>query len=235
MKKENVNIEISGENVAEINIRHGEAPPPLLYHAVGIHGSIESVAEYIKKRKDEIDTKRTHILIDRDNAKITLHDGEDHMLETVVTGKMIMTTDFDKFKINGTAWDSPKQLGEFLRRQKRWFVDKAIHAKLVDSLLKFKATVQREVEKSDNKRGATIDIVMQKVTTDIPERFLLEIPIFKGCKPTKFEVELFFDMRDAGCKINLDSLEADEAAAMIIDQRLNEQLPHFEPYVTVEV
>lgn len=234
-EKENINIEVNGNNMPEIIIRHGEAQPPVQFNSVCIAGSIESVAEYIKKRIGVIDREHTHITIDRENAIITLVDGEHHGLFVKVQGSMLKTKDFTGFKINKGVWDSPKELGEFLRRQKRWFVDKSVHAKLVESLLKFKATVNKEIEKIDNKRGSITDMVIQKVTTEIPERFVLELPIFKGCPPSKFEVEIFFDVRDAGCKISLDSIEAEEAAVNLVDQRINEQIPHFKPFVTVEI
>lgn len=238
MKDSSDNIQVHLSQVpgtaTELIIRHGEALPPTEPKAIYIEGQIGAPAEFIKKRSGVIDPTTTHVLISEQSACIALILSENNELHGKVVGKMLPNPDFTAFRINHGEWESPKALGEFLRKNRTYFSDdKDKFVKLVDSLTNFKARVEKELESSNDNRGNKRELVEQKISTQIPTAFIMAIPLHKYSDPACFEVEIYFDVRDAGCKITLQSIEAEELRRKEVIEAINEQLPYFEPYVTV--
>lgn len=231
---ENIQINLAGSQ-SELVIRHGDAQPLPARRALTIRGLLHAPGEFVQKRKQVIDPATTHVTVDYEAAKIQLVTGEDTEYATTIVGSMAQNPYFAEFQINGAPWGSPQGLGEFLRRNRRFFADPTEAAKVIQSLTDFKAKVEREIEKADDKRGGKRDILTQKVTTEMPKGFVLEIPLFKGMPAARFLVEMFFDIRDAGCTVSLDSVEAMEASIAASKEAIDSELDHFNDYVTVVV
>jgi hypothetical protein len=219
----------------EVVIRHGEALPMVKPIPIKIVGQIHAPAEYLAKRGKYLNRENTHLLIDEQNARIELVLLDNTELKGNVVGKMMVNPEYEAFRINKAEWDSPKELGEFLRKNRAYFTDREKMSELIMSLLNFKAKVEKELERSDDKRGNKRDLVEQRISTDVPSTFMLTMPLHKGGEPSKFEVELFFDVRDAGCKLSLQSIEAQEILRAEVQEAILQQLPAFEDYVTIHV
>ena len=231
---ENITIRYDGSQ-DELIIRQGDAPPIPERKAIRIDGLLEAPGEYVSKRKSMINPFLTHVTVERLKGKITLVTGDDDEFANTITGQLKANPALRDFRINGEAWASPADLGDFLRRGRRFFANKEQGGKLVESLATFKAKVSREIEKSNDKRGNYTDAVSQQVATEIPSTFDLEIPIFQGHDSVVFQVEIFFEIRDAGCRIYLQSIELDEIIESTTNSLIDEQLPIFQDYAILEI
>ena len=72
---------------------------------------------------------------------------------------------------------------------------------LISSLMNFKATVNREIEKKDDNRGNKKDLIEQVVQTSLPSGFSIHIPLFKGREVRKINLEILIDGDDFACTL----------------------------------
>lgn len=234
MKEDKINVNVTDQH-SELIIRHGEALPPEKRESVHLKGSIEAPAEFIAKRGAAINPLNTHVFIDRDKGKIKFVTNEESEFQTTVVGQLEIDKHFQAFRINNGDWSSAKELGEFLRRNRRFISNAEEGTKFINSLLKFKAKVEKEIERSTDNRGNNTDMVAQKVISEIPKVITLDMPIIKGLKKEKFKVEIFFDVRGASLSISLDSIEAEEIEEKLKETEIKKQLGAFEDYATIYV
>lgn len=231
---EKIQINYNGSQ-DELIIRQGDALPIPQRRAIRVDGLLEAPGEFVRKRKEIINPYFVHVTVERLKGKITLVTGDNDEFATVITGQLKGNPALRDFRINGDAWESPAQLADFLRRARRFFANKEMGGKLVESLATFKARVSREIEKSNDKRGGYTDAVSQQVAAEIPAAFDLDIPIFQGHNSVIFKVEVFFEIRDAGCRIYLQSIELDEIIESTTNSLIEEQLPIFADYAILEL
>lgn len=235
MSSEQINVNLqTGLGNAELVIRHGEALLEIKPMPLKIEGQIGAPAEYLAKRAAFIDKQTSHVLINEVAGSITLVLNDNTELRSEVVGVMNLNPDFRLFKINHGEWESPKALGEHLRKNRTYFDDdKEKFVKLVDSLTNFKARVEKELESSNDNRGNKREMAEQKVSTAIPEKFTMSIPLHSGSDKSRFEVEIYFDIRDAGCKVTLQSIEAEELRRAEVEEAITAQLLAFAEIVTI--
>ena len=139
--------EIIVREVKEVNELPVKAPIKLK-----LEGTIGSVFEFLSKRadqKDQINQKRCHILVDREDISIKLVFNEnDEYLTGSVTGTLAMHPKFVEFGINtGKVW-TPTELGMFFKMNRAFFGDKGENMRLVTELMNFTATVKNRIERS---------------------------------------------------------------------------------------
>lgn len=232
----NIHVDVKAiDGVSEVTIRQGEASIPFTPVSTSISGDIEAPGNYFLKRMktDSINTEAAYVEFDYVKGTIRLVLNENiKELCSIIRGSLVTNPYFEKFKI-GNTWSSPKEFGEFLRMNRRFFKDKSAYDNLLKQMLSFKARLERDIERTDNNRGNRKDMVAQSVVSDIPEMFILEMPLFRGVAPSIFKVEIFFDIRDAGCTVQLISPEAEEAAVVIVEKCLAQQEDIFSPFIPV--
>lgn len=198
MKKVNVKIE---EGVKTLSILEGKALEPKDPVAVKINGNIDCAASYLTKRKDNISILKSHLIINRDNRIISLIVNESDYYSDTITGKLELSTDFTKYQINSGKRLTTFDMAELIRMNRTCFESKETAMKLVTDLRKFKAKIDKHIEASDDKRANTTLVRTQAVESNIPEAFTLHIPIFKGFKPEKIEVEIDIDPTSLECSM----------------------------------
>lgn len=229
-----VNIQnYTGEKPVEVIFRKGDAAkaanplPTKEPIKTNISGVISAPFDWLEKRVDTIDQKRSNIIVDREamSIKLTINE-DDEYKEGTVTGKVEFTEIFKKTKINNPndGW-APDRLGQFLRLNRgiansgrdEWM-------KLVSGLKSFKATVQSNIEKTRDSSGSRSDVFQMTVQSQLPKSFQVNIPIFRGTPKTVIEVEFDHYVVDGDCMLQLVSPGANEAVESYRDECIDQVL-----------
>lgn len=199
-KNEQIVVEAIKKGFDNVSVYTGEALPLREPQAISINGTISAVSNFLTKRKDVIDPKACHISVDREDKKIVLVVNEHSYYRDIITGSLSIHPDLEKWMINtGEQWTA-KQAAEFIKMNRSFFADRSQAMKLSKELMNIKVKVAKEVEKSDNNRGDFKYMLAQKViSSNIPEKFVLNIPIFKGEKRQAFEVEIYISPDSFNC------------------------------------
>ena len=227
MNTEKTTFETPGEYI----IREGKAPdqlPNLKPIPIKISGTIESVTEFLTKRydqEDQINQKRCHIIVNREEIIIELNICEnDPYLAGKVTAKLQSHPKFEEFGINASKVWTPTQLGLFFKMNRAFFPDKTENMKLVTQLMNFTATVSNSIERSAKENGSKTDNFAQVVDLNLPESFTLLIPLFKGSQAEQLEVETFAQINGREVGFVLLSPAANQAVEELRDRAIDKQL-----------
>jgi hypothetical protein len=224
-------IVVKGGNYAEVVLREGEAVKLLEPKApvkTELSGVLGTPYEYLTKRVQtgQFTQELSHIKVDREKIKITLVINEnDEYLRGTVEGSLDFHPKFVEFGINtGKVW-TPTELGMFFKMNRSFFPDKGINMKLVTDLMNFSATVNNKVERSVKENGDRTDNFVQIVNSNLPESFVLNIPVFKGDRGAEtLEVETFAKIDGRTVSFTLLSPGARQTMEEIRDGAINEQL-----------
>jgi hypothetical protein len=232
MENEKLQINLApGMDKAEIIIREVGSvneltvKPPI---KLAISGVITAPTEFLKQRlseKDQIDPKRCHILVDREQISIVLVFNENDEYNTgSIKGILSLHPKFIEFGINsGKVW-APIELGMFLKMNRAFFPDKTVNMNLVTELMNFTATVNNSIDRSAKENGDRTDKFAQTVNSNLPKAFTLIIPIFKGKPAETLEVETFANVNGREVSFVLLSPAANQTMEEIRDKVIDEQI-----------
>lgn len=201
-----------GQNT--LTILQGEAPAQLDQQApvkIDISGVIYAPLNFLDKRVKDIDQHKAHILVCRDKLQILLVINEDDAYTRgKVLGQLSFSEIFLKLGINGgKAW-IPEQLGQFLKLNRSFFVDRNENMNVVSALKSFSAKVNQDVQRETNEKGDRSFKFKQAVDSNIPEKFKLKIPIFSGGDSVEIEVETYATIDGTDVSIHLQSAGAND-------------------------
>lgn len=232
MDKEKLQINLApGQDKVEIIVREVTKVNELEIKApvkTNLFGVIGTVAEFLSKRMDQpdqVEQKRCHITVNRENISIILYTNEnDEYLSGIVAGKLSMSSKFEEFGINtGKVW-SPSALGMFFKMNRAFFTDRTENMRLVSELMNFTATVNNNIQKAMKENGDRTDHYEQIVNSNLPKAFTLKIPIFKGCPAETLEVETFAQVSGHEVSFILLSPSANQTMEDIRDNVIDEQI-----------
>lgn len=232
MKNENMSITLApGQEKAEIILREVAKVNELDVKApvkLAITGTLNAVVEFLKRRndqKDQINQKRCHILVDREEISIELIFNEnDEYTKGTIKGTMLLNAKFEEFGINsGKVW-TPTQLGLFFKMNRAFFTSKEENMRLVNELMNFTATVNNSIEKSAKENGDRTDKFAQTVNSNLPAAFTLKIPIFKGLPAETLEVETFAQVNGREISFTLISPAANQTMEELRDLSIDKEL-----------
>jgi hypothetical protein len=220
----------AGTNTAEVVIREGEAVRQLEPKAplrTKLSGVIGVPVEYLTKRvaTGQFTQERSYLIVNREEIRLSLVINEDdEYLRGQVDGKLELHPKFIEFGINsGESW-SPAELGMFFKMNRAFFPDKGINMNLVTTLMNFTATVNNSIERSFKESGDKSDVFIQTVNSNLPDKFTLKVPIFKGMRAEMLEVETFAKIDGRSVSFTLLSPGATQTTEDIRDEVINYQL-----------
>jgi len=195
----------------ELIIRTGSAPEPFNPKPISVSGTVESVKNYVETRNPIAEITRVEYSINE--GLVVLIHSEGNPTQYTVRGQLMISKDFESIL---RTHSDPTQLGDLLRKNRRIFTDQAEGAKLVAELKKFKANVEKQLEKVEDKRAGQYKNAVEKVvSSNLPETITLKMEIVKGQPPVEFLTDIYVDVRDNGVSITLESIEAEEFAEKI--------------------
>lgn len=215
--------EIVIREVSEVN-----ELPVLEPEKVNINGTIGSIFSFLEKRwncEGQIDHEHTHIIVDRDNLSMTLVANEtDARNKMVVAGKLQLSRQFLAFHINdGFAWE-PISLSQFIKMNRAYFADRDTNMKLVSVFKNFKAKVNTDYERDRKENGSFTDNYSQIVDSNMPDRFSVVLPIFKGTAAKTIEVETYATIDGHDVTVQLMSPSAQQVIDETLDAIIDEQI-----------
>ena len=201
-----------GQNT--LTLLQGQAPAQLDKKEpvkISIEGVIFSPLNFLDKRVKDIDQHKAHIIVCRDALQILLVINEDDAYTRgKVLGTLALSKIYKELGINtNKAW-SPEKLGQFLKLNRSFFVDKNEGMKIVNLLKSFEAKVSQGVARETNEKGNRTASFKQAVDSNIPEKFRLKLPIFSGGDFVEVEVETYASVDGLDVSICLQSAGANE-------------------------
>ena len=220
-----------GVTKAEVVIREVDKVnelPVLEPEKVSITCTIGSILSFLEKRwgcDGQIDHEHTHIIVDRDNFSMTLVANEtDARNKIVVSGKLQLSRQFAAFHINdGYAWE-PVQLSQFIKMNRAYFSNRDENMKLVSAFKNFKAKVNTDYERDRKENGSYTDNYSQIVDSNMPDRFSVVLPIFKGTETQSIEVETYATIDGHDVTVHLVSPGAQEVVDRTLDAIIDGQI-----------
>lgn len=202
--------------------------PVLEPEKVNISGTITSIFSFLEKRwgcKGQINHEHTHIIVDRDNLSMTLVANEtDARNKMVIVGKLQLSRQFMEFHINdGYAWE-PLVLSQFIKMNRAYFSNRDENMKLVSVFKNFKAKVNTDYERDRKENGSFTDNYSQIVDSNMPDRFSVVLPIFKGTAAKTIEIETYATIDGHDVTVQLVSPGAQEVVDQTLDTIIDEQI-----------
>lgn len=229
-KKVVVNLP-EGTTQAEVIVREGQAPkvidpkPPV---KVDLNGVIGAPVEFLTKRlseADQINPKRCHVVVNRENLSITLITAEnDEYNRGKVAGTLSLHPKFTEFGINGKKTWEPSELGQFFKMNRSFFPNRDENMKLVSDLKNFSATVNSSMDRQTKENGSMKMSYGQVVNSNLPEAFSLTIPIFKGVEPANVQVEVYATIDGTDVYLQLFSPAANQIIEEMRDTVINGEI-----------
>jgi hypothetical protein len=241
---QSLNLKLEQVNGNDITFREGKAlelKPPV---KIVISGDIRTVSSFIEKRisphdgdnmgLQAINPDRAVVTVDKAALSILLELDPENVYGTEVTAKLEMEPELLKFKIETGEKLTQQQLIKLLKYGKRWFADQAAFEALLLAYMKLDVKVTADLKnEAPDGRGNRYNSFEKKVTSNIPEDFILNIPIFKGQDYKKFRVEIGLDSTDGSTKFWLESVELMELISIESERILKEELESCSDYVVI--
>lgn len=197
---EALHLKVEGEQ-KELLIRNGEAlelKPPRI---ISIVGCIDSIQNWLKKRKDTIDSKKAFILVSYNDYRFKLLVDEKEFYNTTVESVLELSPEMKSFGINSDKKWEPQKLSEFIKMNRSFLESKDVAADLVSKFKNFKTTVNKIIDKNKDDRGTYDEKRSQAVETNLPPKFNVKLPIFKGMEAITFEIEVYIDPTSLDCSL----------------------------------
>lgn len=226
MQQENQPIVVNlpeGQNT--LTILHGNAPkqldilPP---EKTLIVGTIEAPLEFLRKRVEDINQHKAHILVNRNELYIMLIFNEDDAYNRgQVSGVMKLSKVFQQFGINSEKQWVPEQLGQFLKLNRTYFTNREDNMKVVNALKTFNAKVNQTVERETKENGNRAFSYRQAVDSNIPDKFNLRIQVISGDNPVEIEVETYASIDGNQVSIALQSPGANDVIEEVRNNSIN--------------
>jgi hypothetical protein len=215
-------INLTNYQGTELIIREGVASKPIEPIALKISGTIETPMKWIEKKSKYFEKQFCSLQVDRESGDITLTIREKSPDFDEIVGKLEYHPDFTKFMINTGKQITSHELAELIKMNRSCFADKETAMKLVKELRNFKAKVEKELESIKDDRANYSMKKIQAVETNIPDSFILVIPIFKGQPKESFEVEININAENYTC--SLVSPVANDFIAEFKDRIFDQQI-----------
>lgn len=201
IKEEIIKQVANSEGVREIIIREGQALPVMEPEQVRISGTIDAPARWAENRKSVIKQIASHMIVNRQEMCILLVEDENSRYGSTIEGTMTLSDKFKEFGINSGKYITNFEMADLFKMNRSFFETKTLCMELVSKLKNLKASVNKQIEASNNDRGNRRELVDQVVEHNIPESFKLKLPVFNGTEPQEVEVEINVDADDLSCTL----------------------------------
>lgn len=234
-------LAVNNVNGEPITILEGKALEEKAPVKIQIGGDIKTVSAFIAKRKltddaglQAINDDRAIVIVNKEELSICLYLDPEDFYGTEIKAKLEMEPELLKSGIETGRKFSQQELIKLLKYGKRWFADSAAHEALLLAYMKLDVRVSADLtNNAPDGRGNRSNSFEKKVTSNVPEDFILLIPIFKGQEPKKFRVEICLDSTDGSTKFWLESVELAELIQIESETILRKELESCSDYVVI--
>lgn len=241
-------LELAVNNVdgKPITIFEGKALEEKAPVKIQVGGDIKTVSSFVAKRKpansqlesdpglQTINPDRALVVVNKEELSICLYLDPENYYGTEIKAKLEMEPELLKFGIETGRKFTQQELIKLLKYGKRWFADPAAHEALLLAYMKLDVKVTADLKNdAPDGRGNRQNSFEKKVVSNIPEDFIMLIPIFKGQPAKRFRVEICLDSTDGSTKFWLESVELAELIQIESEAILNKELESCADYVTI--
>lgn len=207
---------------SELIIREGKALEPKEPKILNISGTIETPFRWLEKKINSLVIIVCSLFVNKNEGTIRLVTDEKNFYSDEIIGKLEMHPDFEKFNVNTGESINSHDLAEKIKMFRSCFKDKDTAMKLVRELRNFTAKVNKELEAFKDDRANYALKKSQIVETNLPESFILVVPIFKGQPKENIEIEININAENLSC--TLISPQANDFIAEFKDKIIDEQI-----------
>ncbi len=211
------------KGIEQVIVLHGEAEKVYHEKSLEVNGSINSVHEFLRKKGiDNEDIVNSKIEFSYSDLFLNLYYSVRRRNPDTILGKLKLHPDLLKFNINNSKTYSTLELSDFIKMNRHYFENKDIAMKLVSDLRNFEGKVSRDVEAKSDTRANQKVLIHQVVESNIPDGFILVLPVFVGQEKTRLPVEINITS-DFSCSLISPDLKQiiDEETKVIIDEQLS--------------
>jgi len=202
----------------DLTVREGKALELKEPLKIEIYGDINTVASFLKVRSSQedlpglqsIDINKAVVIVDKAAMTIELSLDPQNYYGAKVKGSIELSDELQQFFINKTKLFTREELIKLIKFSRLLFADTELHAKLLAAYQTFKASANVDMTASNDTRGNKNNSFDKKVTTDLPDSFVLNVPIFKGQEKKSFRVEICLDVTDGGGRFWFESVELND-------------------------
>lgn len=217
-----------------LEIRTGAAVELHEPEKVNIDGVIDAPYKWLEKKVDDTVQHNAHILVNREEMFITLITEESSYYKNRITGHLDTSAEFKEFGINSGKYVNGVQMSDFIRMHRSYFDSRDTAMKLVTQLRNFKATVNKDLEESQDTRGNKSVALRQAVESNLPPAFGITIPLFRGGKKVTFSVEVDIDPDTLEMTLNSpDAQDMIDASRDKIMDKVIEDISNIAPNIAI--
>lgn len=210
-----VNVTTTGN---EVVIRTGDALPPSPPKKISISGDINAVKSFLQKRTAEfkglgpqfVNPETTIVIVDEEKMTVNLLLDPHDINGTEVLAQLLFSPDLEKFNINKNKKYTRAELTQLLKFSRRYFPNQEQYQKLLESYMKLNLTTTGSLKDEQDSRGNKDLQFKKEVSAQVPNSFIIELPIFKGKEPVRFMVDICLDVSEAQVHFWFESTELDD-------------------------
>lgn len=237
-----VTLKIEPTQPGVLTILEGEALEQKHPEKIKLSGNIESVKNFLDKRyKDqkgkslqEVDKEKAVVIVDETNMSIQLLLDPENFFGLEVLAKLELTNEIKQFHINDNKEFNREAMIKLLKYNKRFFADPLKYEALLESYMKLNLSGNTQIKsESDDRGNKDVQFKKQISSQNIPQNFTLEMPIFKGQKVIKFQVEICIDVKEMSVSFWFESVELVELIEMYKKEIFDEQLKSCQDFVII--
>ena len=225
---ENIKEVFNVENgVKEVTIIHKKGLDETAPLRIDINGTIDAPKLFIEKRFTAANKMQDEamVIVNKEEKSIALILNQTDALNIgIITGQLVTAPELLKWKINSDQdekWD-PIQLAGHIKMN-RAYVPGGTWLELFKNLMDVKVEVAKKIEASDDNRGSIkVSLAQEVINNNIPDKFQLNIPIFKGEGRVSFEVEVYMD--PSLLRVSLHSPELEEIIINETEARIKKEV-----------
>jgi hypothetical protein len=198
-----------------LTILTGQAPKQLEEKSYSFEGDINAPFEFLQRiprQNVSYNLSRTVVEITEleDNLNINLLIGYDQNFNIQISGSLVSFPALENFGINKHKVFGPKALADLVKGNRAYFETHEANAALVSQLRSLSVQAISKIEQSSDDRGNKRLLSDKQITGNIPESFIMNIPVFKSADPVRFKVDVCCDVRENIIEVWLESAELRE-------------------------
>lgn len=224
----------------DLVIRTGDAEDIIKPRKIDIRGDVNAVTQYLSLRLpdnhrastlQDIDPAKAIVIVSVEKGTITFESDPNHPLGTTITSSLTTNPDLQKFCINTETKYSKDSLVRLLKHARRFFPNVDQYESLVEKLMRLNLDMHLGIKTESDFRGNKDVAVRKSVRTDVPEYFILSMPLFKGAPPTTFKVDICLDVTDGSVQFWLESAEMTDLGEVYKHNAMAERVKEIEQLV----
>ncbi len=218
----------------KVTILEGEAPEQSNPEPVIINGTISAPSRFIKKRTDTYNKDKSHCKVSETEGEIRLYiDEQNHFGYYHITGKVELGKRFLELGINTDKTYEPTELANRFRLMRSIFKNHSDHARINKNLRNLKARINGQMEDLDDRKGNRSILYKQTVESNIPDSFILNLPLIEGEEPEEIEVAVILEVNQGAIHCYLESVEGQDRIDELRKSLVKEEVAKIEDHTTV--